>query len=131
MTKLSSKFYRRWLFALGIIATISYRAIIVLNYYSPLLVQIAWYIGTVGFIWYFSHRFNIESRRDRLISQLKLIEKIQERHALSEEDRESLIYILNSLQTSLAKWNYIAIFVFSAIALVYGIYQDIVHFFLQ
>ena len=122
---LNSKFYRRWMFVLGIIATIAYRIIVVLNSYNQIYVQIAWYIGTIGFVWYFAHRFNVENRRDKLITSMDLEEKIRNNKVLNHEEKESLVYILKGLQTSLSKWNYIAIFFFSAIALIYGFFQDI------
>lgn len=124
MPKLSNKLYRNWIFIVGVLATVAYRIIVVLNHYSPVLVQIAWYIGTVGFVWYFAHRFRIENRRNKTIKEMKLVEKINTDNCLSVEEKKSLTYILESLQTSLAKWNYIIIFIFSALALVYGIYQD-------
>ncbi len=128
MPKLSSNLYRRWMFVLGILATVAYRAIVVLNHYSPLLVQIAWYAGTIGFVWYFSHRFKVENRRDRIITDMDLARKIEQGEILTEEERGALAYVLKGLQTSLSKWNYIAIFVLSAIALAYGIYQDFLSF---
>jgi hypothetical protein len=115
------------MFVLGIIATIAYRIIVVLNGHSQIYVQVAWYIGTIGFVWYFAHRFNVENRRDRLITDMGLEEKIKNNKGLSDEERESLVYILKGLQTSLSKWNYIAIFFFSAIALIYGFFQDVLH----
>jgi hypothetical protein len=128
MPHLSHAFYRQFMFVLGIIATIAYRIIVVLNHYSPVLVQIAWYIGTIGFVWYFAHRFRVENRRDKLITDLKLVERVKSCSALEEKERASLEYILKGLQTSLSKWNYIAIFILSALALAYGLYQDFILF---
>ena len=128
MPKLSSNLYRHWMFVLGILATIAYRIIVVLNHYSPLLVQIAWYAGTIGFVWYFGHRFKVENRRDKIITENELVRKIEQREPLNSQDRELLAYILKGLQTSLSKWNYIAIFILSALALAYGIYQDLLGF---
>lgn len=124
MPKLNHKFYRFWMFIVGILATLAYRLIVILNHYSAVWVQIAWYIGTIGFIWYFAHRYNVEKRRDGVIIDLSLIEKIEKEQALDENDRSALVYVLKSLETSLAKWNYIAIFVISSLALIYGFYQD-------
>lgn len=124
MPILSRKRYRRLMFIVGIIATISYRIIIVFNFYSPFLVQIFWYIGTLGFIWYFSHRFKVEDRRDKIITEMNLAYKIENNIALSDLERKSLAKILSGLQTSLSKWNYIVIFISSALALTYGIIQD-------
>ena len=128
MKKLGHRYYRNILFAVGIIATIAYRIIIVLNYYSPMWVEIAWYIGTIGFVWYFIHRYNVENRRDNLIEKLELAKKIEKKEELNEEERQATVYILKGLKTSLAKWNYIAIFVLSALALIYAVYQDILIF---
>lgn len=129
MPHLHSKFYRYFMFFLGITATIAYRVIVVLNHYSPLSVQIAWYIGTIGFVWYFAHRFKVENRRDRIITDLELVKKIENNENLSEIERGSLVYVLKGLQTSLSKWNYIAIFALSSLALIYGFFQDFLHLF--
>ena len=129
MPHLNSKFYRYSMFALGIIATIAYRIIVVLNHYSPLAVQISWYLGTIGFVWYFAHRFKIENRRDRIITDLELVKKIENNENLSEIERGSLVYVLKGLQTSLSKWNYIVIFILSSLALIYGFFQDFLRFF--
>ncbi|HBA36928.1 TPA: hypothetical protein DCZ15_03585 [Candidatus Falkowbacteria bacterium] len=130
MSYLSRKLYRRWMFVLGVIATVAYRIIVVLNHYSPVWVQIAWYVGTVGFVWYFSHRFRVENRRDKLVTELGLVNKIKNNEPLSEKDRQALASVLNGLQTSLSKWNYVAIFALSVLALAYGVYQDFLMVFL-
>jgi len=124
MPKLNSSFYRILIFFVGVIATIAYRLVIILNHYSQFWVEVSWYIGTIGFIWYFGHRFSVENRRDRLIEKLGLIEKINADQSLNAEDKTALLYVLKSLGTSLAKWNYIAIFFFSGLAIAYALYVD-------
>lgn len=131
MPKLSSKYYRYLMFTIGIMATIAYRIIVVLNHYSPVLVQISWYIGTIGFVWYFAHRFKVENRRDNLITNLNLVDKVRNKTDLDDKEREVLVYILSGLQTSLSKWNYIAIFILSSLALIYGFIQDFSSLFLN
>lgn len=121
----SSKFYRALVFWVGIVATLAYRIIIVLNYYSSLLVSISWYIGTIGFIWYFAHRYRVQNKYSRIIRDKKLREKLCN-HDLSKDDCEALSYILKGLDSSKAKWNSIAIFVFSALALIYAVISDII-----
>src|SRR3990167_3783349 len=111
MPKLNSSIYRILIFMVGVIATIAYRLVIVLNYYSQFWVEVSWYIGTIGFVWYFGHRWRIENRRDKLIEKLGLIKKIEAGQPLAAEDKTALLYVLTSLETSLARWNYIAIFV--------------------
>jgi len=125
MPKLNNSVYRILIFIIGVVATIAYRMVIVLNNYSQLWVEICWYIGTIGFILYFGHRYNVENRRDRLIEKLNLIKKTEANQPYSAEDKTALLYILKSLDTSLAKWNYIAIFFFSFLAIAYAIYTDL------
>lgn len=125
MPKLNNSAYRILIFIVGVIATIAYRLVVVLNHYSQFWVEVIWYIGTIGFIWYFGHRFNVENRRDQLIEKLNLIEKTQAGQPFNAEDKNALLYILKSLDTSLAKWNYIAIFVFSGLAMAYAVYVDL------
>lgn len=121
----SNKYYRFLVFWVGIIATLAYRVIIVLNYYSSFWVEISWYIGTVGFIWYFAHRYRVQNRYSEIIKGQKLQEKICQNN-LEPEDCEALSYILKSLNSSKAKWNSIAIFVLSALALLYAIVADFI-----
>jgi len=125
MPRLSSHVYRIWVFIVGVIATIAYRLVVVLNYYSQFWVEVAWYIGTIGFIWYFAHRYRVENRRDKLIEKLELIKKIGANQSFKPEDKAALLYVLKSLETSLAKWNYIAIFLFSGLAMAYAMYVDL------
>lgn len=126
-TRLSSKLYRNLVFYVGILATIFYRLIIVLNYYSQFWVEIVWYAGTLGFVWYFAHRFRVEREREKLIERYGLDEKILNKKELTPDDREALHYILKGLLTSKARWNYIAIFVFSALSILYALYNDYIH----
>ena len=121
----SNKYYRWLIFFIGIIATLAYRIIIILNYYSSLLVEISWYIGTIGFIWYFAHRYRVQNYYAGLIQDKKLSEKIY-RNKLTEDDRDALLYILKSTSSSKAKWNSIAIFILSAVALAYAVVADII-----
>ena len=121
----SNKHYRWLVFFIGIIATLAYRIIIILNYYSSLLVEISWYIGTIGFIWYFAHRYRVQNYYAGLIQDKKLSEKICE-NKLTEDDRDALLYILKGTSSSKAKWNSIAIFILSAAALAYAVVADII-----
>lgn len=125
MPRLNSSLYRILIFIIGVIATIAYRLVIVLNNYSQFWVEVSWYVGTIGFIWYFGHRFNIENRRDKIIEKLDLIKKTEAGRPFGPEDKTALLYILKSLDTSLAKWNYIAIFFFSFLAIAYALYVDL------
>lgn len=121
--KIHSAFYRQLVFWVGIIATICYRIIIFLNKLpNHFWADFIWYIGTVCFIWYFAHRYNIETKRDQLIKDFELEAKVAKWQGVDAESKKALIYTLKSLQSSLAKWNYIAIFVISGLALAWDIY---------
>ena len=122
----SNKYYRLWLFWVGIIATLAYRIIIILNNISSLAVKISWYVGTIGFVWYFAHRYRVQNFHGNLIKEKELVEKIETGRGLSEDDCNALVYVLKSLKSTKAKWNYIAIFILSGIALVYGIITDFI-----
>ena len=121
----SNKYYRYLVFLVGIIATVAYRIIIVLNYYSSFWVEISWYVGTIGFIWYFAHRYRVQNHYSEIIKERKLKEKLC-KNKLNKDDCRALFYIVSSLDSSKAKWNSILIFIFSALALAYAIVADII-----
>ena len=81
--KKHNKKYLLLIFWVGIIATVAYRIIVVLNHYSSLWVEIAWHIGTIGFIWYFVHRYRMQSYHSRLVKELKLGDNV---YFLGEQD---------------------------------------------
>lgn len=121
-----SNFVRGFFFWTGIISTVAYRVIVILNNYNPIWVQIAWYAGTIGFIIYFIHRYQISETRAKLIQANQLDSKIDGLAQLSGEDREAMRYIFKTLRSTKEKWNYIFIFFASAAALVWGIYLDFI-----
>ena len=122
--KLHSKSLRLLFFWAGIIATFCYRAIVVVNNYSHLWAQIFWYVGTIGFIVYFVHRYQISQNRSKLIKEYGLDQKIKDLSKLTTKEKDAMEYIFVTLQSSKEKWNSIFIFVSSFIALVLGIYLD-------
>ena len=126
---LSHRSYRILLFWVGVVATFAYRIIVILNNYSAAWVEIAWYVGTIGFIWYFAHRYRVENKRDNLVENQRLAYKIEQGQKLSIQDRNALVYILKGLKSSRAKWNYIVIFLFSSLALIYAVYNNIIRWF--
>jgi len=124
--KANPKSHRLFYFWAGIIATLAYRIIIILNFYSTTWVKISWYIGTIGFVIYFIHRYEISSKRAKLIVEHGLIEKVERIGDIDRDDQKALGYILKTLVSTKEKWNYIAIFALSGIALVLGILFDFV-----
>jgi len=119
----SPSWMRNLFFWSGIIATICYRAIVVLNHYSTQISLIAWYLGTIGFIVYFAHRYVVSEKRVKLIKQHNLIEAVKKTN-LSASQIAANEYILTTLLSTKEKWNYIVIFVTSFLALIIGIYLD-------
>lgn len=117
---------RMFYFWSGIVATLAYRIIIVLNSLDPVWVQVAWYIGTVGFVIYFIHRYDISEKRARIINERDLEKKVAGIKALSADDKQAMKYIFTTLQSSKEKWNYIFIFALSGLALIAGILMDFV-----
>jgi hypothetical protein len=120
--KMHHRFYRELVFYVGVIATVVYRMIIFLNrlpdhFWS----DIAWYIGTLGFVWYFAHRYNIEEHREQVIKERNLETKVAAGETLSADDKQALVQTLKSLESSKARWNYIVIFVVSGLALLWDI----------
>ena len=115
----------RWFFFMvGIIATLAYRIIIILNFYDPLWVKISWYIGTIGFILYFGYLFNLQSKRADLATQYNLLNVVRKMKGIKEKQKEALRYIVKSNATSKAKWNSAIIFILSVLALIIGIILD-------
>lgn len=116
----------RWFFFLaGLIATIAYRIIIILNLYSPLWVKISWYIGTIGFILYFGHRFDVARKRAQLIRKYKLVEAVDNTYDIDPQKKIALHYLIKTSLTSKSRWNSAIIFVLSVVALFIGIFLDI------
>lgn len=126
MTRIAphSRLVREFYFWSGIVATFCYRVIVVLNNYSTYWSEVAWYVGTVGFVVYFWHRYQVSEKRSELIRRYHLLAKINKAPNLTKVDKEASAYILGSLVSTKEKWNYIFIFVASAIALAWGVYLD-------
>ena len=122
----NSPLVRNLFFITGIIATVAYRIIIILNHYSNFSAVIAWYIGTVGFIVYFYHRYRISEKRVKLIRQYRLDEKVEKLKELNDDEKQVMKYIFHTLKSTKEKWNYICIFFFSFIALIIGFYLDLI-----
>lgn len=123
----NSKLIRWFFFWTGIIATIAYRIIVVLNIYSPIWVKIAWYIGTIGFVLYFGHRFSIARKRANLVEDYDLVKAV-DKSAIDEDQRTALHYLVQTSLTSKSRWNSGFIFILSFLALIVGIVLDIYGF---
>lgn len=124
MIKPHKKSVRIFFFLAGIIATIAYRIIIVLTLYDAFLVKISWYVGTIGFILYFGHRFDIARKRAALIRKYDLV-KIVDNSDVEHDEKQALHYLIQTTLTSKSRWNSAFIFVLTLLALFVAIVIDI------
>ena len=120
----SPKPVRLFFFWAGFIATIAYRVIILLNLYGPSWVKFAWYVGTIGFVLYFGHRFRIARKKAKLIKEYNIVETINKADCIDPEKKQVLHYLAKTTVTSKARWNSAIIFFLSLAALLLGIFLD-------
>ncbi|GBE02015.1 hypothetical protein BMS3Abin08_01452 [bacterium BMS3Abin08] len=105
-------------FILGLISAIAFRAIILFQKFEPTWVRPVWYIGAIGYLFFFLYRFSITKKRKRAIDQHRLIEKIRENSCLTNDERDAVAYLLSSIKKSLEDLNYFIIFILSIAAIV-------------
>ena len=113
-------------FFIGIIATISVRAVMVLVHINPVYGQAAWYIGVTGFLVYFLYKFRVDRARSELIDRAGLMAKMSSGGNLSAEDRDTIRAILCALRSKRDSINYLFIFASSALALILAVYLDFI-----
>lgn len=116
-----NKILRFFFFLTGIIATIAYR---ITPFLQPTAVKISWYVGTVGFIIYFWHRSQIETKRAKLVKEFDLANAV-EQSSLQGEQKEAVTYLVKTSLTSKARWDSLFIVVASALALVGALIVDL------
>ena|SRR5437867_12742400 len=104
-------------FLLGLLSSVAFRAIILLQKFNPGWVRPVWYFGVVGYMVFFMYRYRISLRRKSAIEGSSLIQKLRSGADLTGADREAALYLLTSIQKSREDWNYLAIFVLSLIAI--------------
>jgi len=124
MIKPHKKSVRMFFFISGIIATVAYRMIIVLNLYNAFYVKVSWYIGTIGFILYFGHRYDIARKRANLIKKYNLV-KIVDDAGIHGDEKQALHYLVHTSLTSKSRWNSAVIFALTLVALFVAILIDI------
>lgn len=103
-------------FFVGLISGFLFRSTIVFNHFNPALGRIVWYFAVSGYIFFFGYRFYISKKRRKVIRSRNLIYKIQQCD-IAAEDKESVIYLLESLVKSKEMFNYILIFILSGLAI--------------
>lgn len=105
------------LFILGLLSSVAFRALILIQRFEPGWVRPVWYFGVLGYMVFFIYRYAISQRRKRVVSQSNLIEKIRDGKSLNADERAAALYLLNSVRKSQEDWNYLAIFALSILAI--------------
>lgn len=105
-------------FVLGLVSAIAFRVIIVLQRLEPAWIRVVWYTGTIGYFLFFLYRYIITRRRKKAIREFELIEKVKANACLTDQDRELVLYLLQSVKSSLEDVNYAIIFLLSVIAII-------------
>lgn len=117
--------YASWIFfIIGLIATIAIRIVTVLMHMNPIYGKISWYIGVGGFFVFFMYKFKVTQARSKLIKQKNIVNKINQKKQLTDQDYKLISEILCSLSSKKEKINYFFIFGLSALALIIAIYID-------
>ena len=112
-----------WLaFAVGLTGAISLRLILIAKNYKPELISFFWYVGVCGNMLFFMFRSYITNRRRRTIERLRLLEKLESRTPLNEEDLSALRYLVASIKVSKERWHYLVIFVCSLAAIFWDLW---------
>lgn len=114
---LSTPFKIYGAFILGLLTATAIRSIIVLEHIQPGWVRPVWYFAVLGNFLFFYYRYQITEKRKKAVRDHHLIEKVEQMDSLSAEDREVMIYLLNSIKKSPEHLNYLIIFVFSLVAI--------------
>ncbi len=104
-------------FILGLLSGTAIRSLIVFNHVNTNLVRTVWYIGVIGYFFFFGYRYFIARKRKLIIKEHDLIGKVERREILSELDKGYLEYVLISIQKSREMFNYLFIFITSLIAI--------------
>ena len=103
-------------FLVGVVSALSFRALIVFTHVHSEWFRPVWYLGTIGYVFFFLYRYWISHKRKKAISRFALLDKLKGQAELSPEEREVLVYLLSSLAKSREDLNYLVIFVLSILA---------------
>ncbi len=112
-------------FWLGIMSALALRLILIADHYSVTLGKAMFYLGVVGYMIFFAHRYRVAIRRVTVLEDLKLLEKLEHGKQFSEKDIEGLYYIIWSLSVSKERINYLIIFTFSVLSIAISLLLDL------
>lgn len=112
-------------FWLGIISALAIRLIIIADHFDPTLGNAMFYLGVIGYMVFFAHRYRVSKRRLAVLDDLNLLEKIETGKQFNEKDLEGLRYIIWSLSVSKERINYLIIFTFSILSILITLMLDL------
>jgi hypothetical protein len=116
-----------WIFfIIGLVATIAIRIVTVLMDINPVYGKISWYIGVIGFLFFFIYKFNINRSLAKVIQKNNLLEKTRDEKHLSSNEYVLISNILCSLKSEKERINFFFIFAVSTVALIFAIYIDFI-----
>lgn len=101
---------------IGLLSAMAFRLLTIINTFTPSLFRPVWYIGVIGYIFFFAYRYHISEKRKSAIRANRLLEKLQGPNKITSEDRALIAYVLSSIIKSKENINYLFIFVLSIAA---------------
>lgn len=104
-------------FWLGLTAAVCIRSLMLVSHYNPQAAHGIWRFAMISYTFFFGYRFVIGKRRRNIILDQKLIEEVEQVEGLAPDNRQALLYILNSIVRSKELVNYGVIYLLSIVAL--------------
>jgi len=114
-----------YLLLTGIIGGILLRAVLLLSRINYLAASISWYAAMVLFIYFYGYRVYIENKRQKIIEENRLREKLK-KGKLSKKDIWQLRQIIDSVAISKVKWNHLFFLLMSIAFLIAQAIIDII-----
>ncbi len=117
LPRISSSYKIYFFLILGLSTAIAFRSLVIIDHLHPELVRATWYFAVLGNFLFFCYRYTITRKRKSAIKDYALIDKVEQISHLEPEDRQALIYILQSIRKSPENINYLIISLFSLVAI--------------
>ena len=117
--------FPRWVpwaaFYIGISASVCYRLIIVAKHLNPDFIRPLWYLAVLGNSVFFLYRYIISRRRRRVVSEKRLLEKLEKGGCLTPEECQAVHYLVYSTVVTKEQWNYFIIFASTLLAILFDL----------
>lgn len=112
-------------FVLGLFSALMFRILIVFTSWQPQWFRPVWYAGVLGYVFFFGFRYYISRKRRKVISDFRLLEKLEGGASLEEGEREALLYLVRSIRKSREILNYLFIFALSCLAILLDLWMHL------